>query len=238
MTNKEMGTQHDPIPTSSVVNRGIRTFKPRRSRITPSQVAAIAQDQGHLLQYSPRPLQETAQWPATATPLFLDIGFGNGVSTIAMAKRNPQCAYLAIDVHTPGVGDLLSDIQLNQLTNIRVMESDSLAVLEHMIPPASLAGIYSLFPDPWQKTRHHKRRLVQPAIVDLIHSRLAPNGTWHIATDWQEYADQIAELFDSPTQSARWIGGIVERPDRPVTRYEQRAIRDHRAVTDFEFRKI
>jgi tRNA (guanine-N7-)-methyltransferase len=237
MANHEMVNPNDPLPTSSVINRGIRTFKPRRSRITPSQVAAIAHDQGHLVQYAPQPLPEVAQWPAPSTPLYLDIGFGNGVSTIALARANPGNAYLAIDVHTPGVGDLLSEIQSHQLTNIRVMESDSLAVLEHMITPNSLAGIYSLFPDPWQKARHHKRRLVQPAIVDLVHSRLAQHAIWHIATDWQEYADQIMDLFNSPTEASRWTGGIIERPDRPVTRYEQRAIRDHRKVTDFAFRK-
>ncbi len=233
-----MPNSHEPLPTSSVVSRGIRTFKPRRSRITPSQVAAIANDQGYLLPYHPRPLAEVAQWPLPSTPLYLDIGFGNGVSTLSLARANPGHAFLAIDVHTPGVGDLLNEIQSARIANIRVMESDSLAVLEHMITPDSLAGIYSLFPDPWQKARHHKRRFVQPAIVDLVHSRLAPNATWHIATDWQEYADHISELFTSPTHASHWAGGIVERPDRPATRYEQRAIRDHRTVTDFEFRKI
>jgi tRNA (guanine-N7-)-methyltransferase len=233
-----VANSNDPLPTSSVINRGIRTFKPRRSRITPSQVAAIANDQGHLVQYAPKSLQEVTQWPPPSTALYLDIGFGNGASTIALAQANPGNAYLAIDVHTPGVGDLLSEIQSRQLRNIRVMESDSLAVLEHMIAPNSLAGIYSLFPDPWQKTRHHKRRLVQPAIIDLIHSRLAPHAIWHIATDWQEYADHIVELFNSPREVSRWSGGIIRRPDRPVTRYEQRAIRDHRKVTDFAFTKI
>jgi tRNA (guanine-N7-)-methyltransferase len=235
----------DPIPTSTVLNRGIRTFKPRRSRITQSQQNALSSAQEYILDFSPEILQERYAWPDSHSPLYVDIGFGNGVSTIALAEENPKSSFLAIDIHTPGVGDLLSEIQRKKLTNIRVMESDSIAVFEHMIPPNSLSGIFTLFPDPWPKARHHKRRIVQPAVMELFYSRLVTGGFWQIATDWQEYADAIAELFaqtestqtESQGPHQKWSGGIVQRPHRPVTHYESRAIREGRTVTDFRFMK-
>ena len=227
----------EPLPHSSVLNRGIRTFKPRRSRITASQQYALKHSTEALVGYEPKPLHEIAQWVDDDAPLLLDIGFGNGVSTIALAIAHRGHNVLAIDIHTPGVGDLLSEISKQQVTNIRVMETDSLAVLEYMIEPNSISGVYTLFPDPWPKARHHKRRIVQPAIAELMHSRLAPGGFWHIATDWQEYADYISELFSTPSAQNQWSGGVVPRPDRPVTHYEQRALREGRIVTDFHYLK-
>lgn len=227
----------EPIPTSTVLNRGIRTFKPRRSRITQSQRNALSRAQEYILDFSPELLQEKNAWPDAHSPLYVDIGFGNGVSTIALAEENPESSFLAIDIHTPGVGDLLNEIHKLQLTNIRVMESDSIAVLEHMIAPNSVSGIFTLFPDPWPKVRHHKRRIVQPAILDLFWSRLITQGFWHIATDWQEYADSITELFEQPQVRSAWSGGVVPRPNRPVTHYEGRAIREGRNVTDFRYVK-
>lgn len=227
----------EPLPHSNVLNRGIRTFKPRRSRITASQQYALTHNTDALIRYAPLPLQQVAQWDDDDAPLLLDIGFGNGVSTIALAAQHPELNILAIDIHTPGVGDLLSEIAKLHITNIRVMETDSLAVLENMIEPNSISGVYTLFPDPWPKARHHKRRIVQPAIAELIHSRLAPGGFWHIATDWQEYADCISELFSTPSALNQWSGGVVPRPDRPITHYEQRALREGRIVTDFHYLK-
>jgi tRNA (guanine-N7-)-methyltransferase len=171
------------------------------------------------------------------TALYLDIGFGNGVSTLHFAEAEPQAAFLAIDVHTPGVGDLLSELHTQEITNVRVMETDAIAVLENMIAPNSLAGVYTLFPDPWQKARHHKRRIVQQSILDLIHSRIAPGSFWHIATDWAHYAQTITELFAQPGNQGQWNGGEINRPDRALTRYEERAIDEGRVVSDFRFTK-
>lgn len=226
-----------PLPASSVLGRSIRTFKPRRSRITQSQQKALVNAGESLIYFVDDSLRSRYLWPNSQSSLFVDIGFGNGVSTVALAEANPESSFLAIDVHTPGVGDLLSEIHTRELKNIRVMETDSIAVLEHMIAPRSVSGIFTLFPDPWPKARHHKRRIVQPAVMDLIHSRLAAQGFWHIATDWQEYADSIIELFEQPKNRIAWSGGIVHRPDRPITHYERRALREGRAVTDFRFVK-
>ena len=176
-------------------------------------------------------------WPSPPTALYLDIGFGNGVSTLHFAQAKPQAAFLAIDVHTPGVGDLLSELHTQEITNVRVMETDALAVMENMIAPNSLAGVYTLFPDPWQKARHHKRRIVQQNILDLMHSRITPGGFWHIATDWAHYAQSIGELFAQPGNQVQWDGGQTSRPDRALTRYEQRALDEGRIVSDFRYIK-
>ena len=140
---------------------------------------------------------------------------------------------LAIDVHTPGIGELIARLQESETTNVRIIEGDALAVLSSRIEPESLAGVRTWFPDPWPKARHHKRRIVQPAVVDLVHSRLAAGGWWHLATDWAEYAEYIEAVFAA---DPRWTGGVVPRPDwRPVTRYERRAIRDGRSSVDLVF---
>ena len=219
------------FPQTQSLRRGIRTFKPRRSRITKSQQYAVDNPQELIIDFQ----NEFLNWPHQPTPLYLDIGFGNGVSTLAFARQEPESAFLAVDVHTPGVGDLLSKLHEREITNVRVMETDAIAVLENMIRPRSLAGIYTLFPDPWQKARHHKRRIVQQGILDLMCSRLTPGGFWHIATDWSHYAESISELFAQPSNTKKWSRGNLARPERAVTRYEARAISEGRAVTDFHF---
>ena len=221
------------FPQAQSLRRGIRTFKPRRSRITKSQQHAVDNPQALLTDFQ----YEFLNWPHPPTPLYLDIGFGNGASTLGFARQEPDSAFLAVDVHTPGVGDLLSELHKQEITNVRVMETDALAVLENMIRPGSLSGIYTLFPDPWQKARHHKRRIVQQGILDLMHSRLTPGGFWHIATDWAHYAQAIDDMFAQPENRTMWSGGKVDRPDRALTRYEARAINERRIVSDFRFAK-
>ena len=224
----------EEFPETQSLRRGIRTFKPRRSRITKSQQFAVDNPRDLTITYQ----DSLLEWPSPPTALYLDIGFGNGVSTLHFAQAQPQAAFLAIDVHTPGVGDLLSELHTREITNVRVMETDALPVLENMIAPNSLAGVYTLFPDPWQKSRHHKRRIVQQSILDLMHSRITPGGFWHIATDWAHYAQGINELFAQPSNQMQWNGGEVNRPDRALTRYEARARDEGRVVTDFRFIKI
>ena len=169
-------------------------------------------------------------------PVILEIGFGTGEATADMATREPLTGILAIDIHTPGVGNLLDLLDRAELTNVRVMEADGLLVLKRMIPSGALTGVRSFFPDPWPKARHHKRRLVQPRVLDLVADRLRSGGYWHLATDWTEYADAILACFaDDP----RWTGGVIDRPDwRPETRYERRALREGREVVDLRFRTV
>jgi tRNA (guanine-N7-)-methyltransferase len=224
----------EEFPETKTLRRGIRTFKPRRSRITKSQQYAVDNPKSLTIDYQ----DDILAWPTPPTALYLDIGFGNGVSTLHFAQTQPEAAFLAIDVHTPGVGDLLSELHTQEITNVRVMETDAIPVLENMIAADSLTGVYTLFPDPWQKARHHKRRIVQQGILDLMHSRIASGGFWHIATDWAHYAESIDELFSQPTNKDHWIGGKTNRPDRALTRYEERAVGEGRVVTDFRFAKF
>ena len=208
---------------------GIRTYKPRRSRMSDRERRALDEQADLLLPATAARLDLAATWGA-GVPVVMEICFGSGATTAAMAAADPGTGILAVDVHTPGVGDLLWRLGRDGLTHVRVMEADALAVLERMIEPHALAGVRSFFPDPWPKARHHKRRLVQPNVMDLISSRLAPGGYWHLATDWVEYAEAMQAHFAA---DARWTGGIIDRPaGRPVTHYERRALRDGRTITD------
>jgi len=213
---------------SSVLRPGLRTFKPRRSRITPRQRRAL-QDRSY-------PLVTTDElrsaWPADR-PVIIDIGFGSADPVVALASTFPEQTILAIDVHTPGVGDLVDRCRADSIGNVLVVEADALDLLADL--PHKAAGFRSFFPDPWPKVRHHKRRLVQPAVVDAIFDHLIAGGFWHIATDWAQYADSIVELF---ANDERWSGGIIERPVwRPTTHFERRASRDGREVFDMWFER-
>lgn len=228
-------SDHRPaaLPGSTALGRGIRTFKPRRSRITARAEAALATSADLQVPWTEHVVDLADVW-GQPMPVIMEIGCGDGRATVAMAQGDPETGIWAIDVHTPGLGTLLADLALCDVTNIRVSEGDALAILETMVAPHSLAGLRSYFPDPWPKARHHKRRLVQPAVLDLVASRVRSGGFWHLATDWQEYADAMIECFAADD---RWVGGIVERPgDRPVTHYEGRALREGREIVDLVFR--
>jgi tRNA (guanine-N7-)-methyltransferase len=167
--------------------------------------------------------------------IVMDIGFGTGEAAAQMALDQPQVAILAVDVHTPGIGDLLHRCAHTPLPNVRVMSADALEVLT-ALPPDSLAGVRTYFPDPWPKARHHKRRLVQQPVLDLVASRVRLNGFWHLATDWAEYADAMQEAFDAHPM---WTGGVITRPDwRPVTRYERNGLSQGREPTDLMYTRV
>ena len=216
-----------------LLGRGIRTYKPRRTRMSVRQYRALDEQASFVLDLQNLPLDLAELWGA-GVPVFMEIGFGSGGTTAAMAAAEPGTGILAIDIHTPGVGDLLALVGEQGLANVRVMEADALLVLNRMIPPQSLAGVRTFFPDPWPKSRHHKRRLVQPPILDLVQSRLVAGGTWHLATDWDPYARAMAECFDD---DKHWAGGVITRPSwRPKTRYENRALLEGRTITDLVYR--
>jgi tRNA (guanine-N7-)-methyltransferase len=218
---------------NGVLPRGVRTFKPRRSRISERQSVALREQATWLIDVTREPLHLASIW-GPGIPVVLEIGFGTGGATAQMAAADPGTGILALDIHTPGVGNLLDLIARGGLTNVRVMEADALDVLAAMIEPATLSGVRSFFPDPWPKTRHHKRRLVQQPILDLVRRRLVPGGTWHIATDWAAYAASMQELFDADPS---WSGGAVDRPGwRPQTPYERRALREGRHIVDLVYR--
>ena len=164
--------------------------------------------------------------------IVLDIGFGMGDTVEPFALADPATGILAVDVHTPGIGDLLHRCAHTPLPNVRVIEGDALEVLARMAP-GSLTGVRSFFPDPWPKARHHKRRLIQPPVLDLVAARVQPGGWWHLATDWLEYSEAMLETFDA---HPLWAGGVVDRPPwRPETRFERTGLREGRVVLDLWF---
>lgn len=208
----------------------IRTYKPRRGRITNRQARGLTQQSVYLLVPDGLLDLETL---FDGRPVVLEIGFGTGITTAQMAAQEPELGFLAVDVHTPGVGDLVSRIHDEGLSNVRVIAGDAMHVLEHSLLPASLAAVRSYFPDPWPKVRHQKRRLVQEERVRLIADRVRPKGTWDLATDWSPYADHIEATLDA---SAQWQGGRVDRPTwRPVTKYESVGLEQGRQIADFRY---
>ena len=173
---------------------------------------------------------------ARSAPRFLEIGFGMGETTAQIAAGHPQCDYLGIEVHTPGVGGLLRLIEAQQLTNIRIIQHDAVEVVTHMIPASSLSGIHVFFPDPWPKKRHHKRRLLQPGFVHVLASRLQPGGYLHVATDWEEYAAHILEALSGEALLANSVEGFSPRPEhRPLTKFESRGLKLGHVVRDIVF---
>lgn len=188
--------------------------------------------------YAPKPLDLTAAFGREA-PRILEIGFGMGETTARIAGENPECDYLGVEVHSPGVGALLKRAEEQALTNIRVIQHDAVEVVREMIPPGTLSGVHVFFPDPWPKKRHHKRRLLQPAFVTLLASRLRPGGYLHAATDWQEYAEHILATLSAEPALANRHPGFAERPDtRPETKFEQRGRRLGHGSWDILFEKI
>lgn len=168
----------------------------------------------------------------------LEIGFGMGASTAEIAAHRADADFLGVEVHEPGVGALLKLIGEMRLTNLRIVQRDAVDVLEQMIEPESLDGVHIFFPDPWHKARHHKRRLIQPAFVALLASRMKPGAYLHCATDWQDYAEQMLDVLSAQPALENTAADYAPRPAyRPVTKFEQRGLRLGHGVWDLVFRR-
>lgn len=171
-------------------------------------------------------------------PRILEIGCGMGETTVAIAAAHPENDYIGIEVHTPGVGSLLKQIDELGLGNLRVIQHDAVEVLEKMIAPASLDGMHIFFPDPWPKKRQQKRRLIQPPFIALAVSRLKPGGYLHAATDWQEYAEQILAVLGAEPALENTAAAYADKPAyRPQTKFETRGLKLGHGVWDIVFRR-
>ena len=173
-------------------------------------------------------------------PRVVEIGFGMGDSLLAMAEQNPTYRYLGLEVHKPGVGKLFAEVEKRGIENIKVFAEDAVRVLEVSIPPQTIDLIQIFFPDPWHKKRHHKRRLIQPEFVDLLLSRLAPEGRLHLATDWQPYAEHMMAVLENNGNVQNVAGSqqFIPRPEsRPETKFERRGHRLGHGVWDLMFQK-
>jgi tRNA (guanine-N7-)-methyltransferase len=229
----------DPnTPESVPYPRGIRSYVRRAGRTTVGQAKALETlGPQYLLPYQPRPV-DLAQAFGRAAPTILEIGFGMGEATAHIAALMPQKNFLCCEVHPPGVGALLKRIGEQGLTNIRIVEHDAVEVLDHMLPPASLAGVHIFFPDPWHKARHNKRRLVQPHFVAKLLPRIERGGYIHCATDWEPYAQQMLEVLGGEPGLKNTAEGFAPRPEyRPLTKFENRGLRLGHGVWDVVFEK-
>lgn len=223
---------------SDPAHRSIRSYVLRQGRTTAAQARAQALLAPRYCLPFARGLLDLDRVFGRAAPKVLEIGFGMGETTAAIAAAHPETDYLGIEVHGPGVGSLLNRIEALGLANVRVVQHDAVEVLEHMIAPGALAGVHLFFPDPWPKKRHHKRRLVQPPFVRLLASRLAPGGTLHAATDWEDYAQQILAVLGAEPALMNAADGFAPRPaTRPETKFERRGVALGHRVWDAVFRK-
>jgi len=174
-------------------------------------------------------------------PRTLEIGFGNGDALLAMATNQPETDFIGIEVHRPGVGRLLRELEQRALTNVRVIREDAVPVLEDCLSDASLNRLLLFFPDPWHKKRHHKRRIVQAAFIELLASKIACGGILHMATDWEDYAAHMLELTDQSTafRNCAGAGEYSPKPDyRPTTKFEQRGQRLGHRVWDLLYERV
>ena len=219
--------------------RPIRSFVLRAGRMGSGQTRALEElGPRFVLPFSAVPLDFTALFGRQA-PVVLEIGFGMGDATAAIAQQLPGTDFLGVEVHAPGVGALLRQIGERELTNLRIVRHDAVEVLQAMVPLASLAGIHLFFPDPWHKKRHHKRRLIQPPFVAALARHLAPGGTLHCATDWAPYAQQMLQVLSAEPLLANTATAYAPRPDyRPLTKFESRGLKLGHGVWDLVFTRV
>ncbi|MFE0388028.1 tRNA (guanosine(46)-N7)-methyltransferase TrmB [Streptomyces bungoensis] len=229
-------------PAGSHFERRIRSFQPRRSRVTAGQADALQRLWPKWgLDIDGQRVIDLGELFGNANPVVLEIGFGMGEATARMAAEDPGTNVLAVDVHTPGQGNLLNLADQGGLSNVRVGNGDAIILLREMLRPDSLDGLRVYFPDPWPKKRHHKRRLIQLEFLTLAASRLRPGALLHCATDWEPYAEQMLEVLTAHPDFANTQadGGFAPRPAfRPLTRFEGQGLDKGHVVNDLLFRRV
>lgn len=231
-----------PAPSDTTHLREIKSYVLRTGRVGPGQARAFEQHGPRfLLNYAPGAFDAEAAF-GRAAPLVLEIGFGMGGATAHIAGVRPQDNFLCCEVHEPGVGALLKLVGEQGLENIRILRHDAVEVLDHMLGEASLDGVHIFFPDPWHKSRHHKRRLIQGAFVNRLARHLKPGGYLHLATDWEPYAHQMLEVLSAEpllqNTAEAHSAGYVPKPDyRPLTKFENRGLKLGHGVWDLVFRR-
>ncbi|AIU87555.1 tRNA (guanosine(46)-N7)-methyltransferase TrmB [Pectobacterium odoriferum] len=221
--------------------RRIRSFVRRQGRLTNGQQLALDNYWPVMgVEYQTEQVDFNALFGRDA-PVVLEIGFGMGASLVTMAAQHPEQNFLGIEVHLPGVGACLAAAQEAGISNLRVMCHDAIEVLMNMIPDGSLSMVQLFFPDPWHKARHNKRRIVQVPFVELVQSKLKVGGVFHMATDWEPYAQHMLEVMTSVTEYRNLSNNneYVERPEsRPLTKFEARGQRLGHGVWDLMFERI
>jgi tRNA (guanine-N7-)-methyltransferase len=222
----------------NTTHRPIRSFVLRQGRVSNAQQRAHATLLPQFgIPYAPQFINLDTVF-ARRAPKVLEIGFGMGETTAAIAALHPENDYLGIEVHTPGVGSLLKAIGEQNLTNVRIVQHDAVDVLCYMIPRDTFDAVHVFFPDPWPKKRHHKRRLLQPPLVSLLVERMKPGAYLHVATDWQEYAQYVLAVFKNNPQLVNVAQDYAPRPAyRPQTKFESRGLKLGHGVWDLIFKR-
>ncbi|WP_082372861.1 tRNA (guanosine(46)-N7)-methyltransferase TrmB [Nocardia sp. NRRL S-836] len=223
-------------------HRSIVSFVQRGERMTVGQERAwdtYWEKLGHDVKTLPDGPLDFTSWFGRSAPVLLEIGSGMGETTSQLVAAAPELNYVAVEVYKPGLAQLLLRAEhLGGLDNLRVLRGDAVDLLTDHVAPASLHGVRIFFPDPWPKKKHHKRRLVQPEFISLLASRLEPGGVLHLATDWENYAEQMLEVCSGERLLTNMYDGWAPRPDwRPVTKFEQRAVNEGRVSHDLMFKR-
>lgn len=233
--------EHQAGQDAARPQRTIKSFVMRAGRMTEGQQRGLEQGWPKYGLELEDGLRDFDQVFGRQAPRTFEIGFGMGHSTLEMAAAAPEQDFIGVEVHKPGVGALLSGMQAQGLSNIRVYSCDALEVLRHCVADASLDRVLLFFPDPWHKKRHHKRRIVQPAFAELVRQKLKIGGVLHMATDWEPYAEHMLEVMQAAPgyRNLAQDGRFVPRPDdRPMTKFERRGERLGHGVWDLLFQRI
>ena len=231
----------DTPSAERLTRRSIRSFVVRNGRTTSAQTDALQRLLPQFgLTYSDNPISLHTAFNREA-PVWMEIGFGNGDVLVNMGTNNPEANILGAEVHESGIGHALIGVEQNALTNVRLVQHDAMEILENMLEPASLDKVLLLFPDPWHKKRHHKRRIVQQDFLDAVARTLKPGGILHCATDWAEYGEWMIERLEKDTRFKNCAGPAQgsPRPEwRPVTRFEKRGHRLGHDVIDLLYTRL
>ena len=236
-------------PADVAFPKNIKSYVKRAGRTTTGQAKAFeVWGPQYLIQYAPEPLNMAKAFAlngqeAAPAPVILEIGFGMGEATAHIAKVRPQDHFLCCEVHEPGVGALLKRIGEQDIHNIRILQHDAVEVIDNMLPLSSIDGVHIFFPDPWHKSRHNKRRLIQTPLIAKLAARLKPGAYIHCATDWEPYAVQILEVLSAEPLLKKTAdasnGGYAQKPDyRPLTKFENRGLKLGHGVWDVVFTRV
>ncbi len=222
--------------------RRIRSFTRRDSRMTAAQAQAWEKGSPTFRLDPEEGLLDFSRAFGRSAPCFLEIGFGSGQSLAALAQQQPEIDFIGVETFKPGIGALLLQIEALQLKNVRIYYADAVEVLEKCIPDQSLQGLQIFFPDPWQKSRHHKRRLIQPPFVSLATQKLKSGALLHLATDWEDYAKGMIKVLSAEPRLRNLAGEgqFAERSSlRPrVTKFEGRGEKEGRPIWELQFARI
>ncbi len=218
---------------------GIRSYVVRSGRMTDMQKNSLRNlYPKYGISWEPGRLLDTVSLFGASRPFVVEIGFGMGSATATIAEALPETGFLGLEVHAPGVGKLLSEIEARSIENLRICRHDAVEVVDSMLAPGSIDGFHVFFPDPWPKKRHHKRRIMNPAFIHLMADRLRSGGYIYYVTDWEEYAEATLEVLAAEPSLVNAYGQWADRETwRPVTKFEQRAINDGRLVRELKFIK-